>query len=273
MNIPLLRGLVGVLMVFGPIPLTMLFAHKLIGKPYAVIWPALLAVGLSAWGYYLFVNRIERRPLHEFSSTGAGRELGMGLLLGAVLVLLTLAGLALTGHYTVDGMHPVGGYLFLPLAGQILVGVSEELVMRGVVFQVTERALGVWAALMVSSLLFALGHLFTPAASNWAFANMLAVGVLQGALYLYTGRLWLCIGAHIGWNVMLEQGFSAVVSGHEQRTGVLSGQVTGSPLWTGGAFGIEASVVTLVVSLLAAAVFLLLAHRRGYLRPAHRQPV
>jgi hypothetical protein len=58
-------------------------------------------------------------------------------------------------------------------------------------------------------------------------------------------ELWLGIGLHLGWNFTASYVFSAVVSGHESRTGLIFGNLSGPDWMTGGAFGIEGSAVTL----------------------------
>ena len=70
-----------------------------------------------------------------------------------------------------------------------------------------------------------------------SLAIMLEAGVLLGAAYAVTGRLWLPIGLHIGWNFTEGSLFGMSVSGNAIDTGLLHGTLTGPPLLTGGAFG------------------------------------
>ena len=66
-------------------------------------------------------------------------------------------------------------------------------------------------------------------------------------LYLKTRLLWVCIGTHIAWNYCISQVFSSTVSGHAATEGLLRGELVGSSLLTGGAFGVEGSLVTLLL--------------------------
>ncbi|WP_240677183.1 hypothetical protein [Actinacidiphila soli] len=59
------------------------------------------------------------------------------------------------------------------------------------------------------------------------------------------------------------------VSGHT-AAGLLTADVDGPALLTGGSFGLEASIVPVVISVLLAAPMLVLAHRRGGLLPRQR---
>jgi hypothetical protein len=75
----------------------------------------------------------------------------------------------------------------------------EEIVVRGVVFRITEERLGTWAALAVSVVLFALLHLAGPGATVTSTVVVGAEGgVLLSAAYVLTRRLWLPNGIHFG---------------------------------------------------------------------------
>ena len=91
-------------------------------------------------------------------------------------------------------------------------------------------------------------------------------GVLLGACYLATRRMWLAIGVHAAWNFVEGGVFGATVSGY-QIPGWLRSTITGQEWLTGGTFGPEGSLVTLAVTSAASAALLVVAWRRGSLRP------
>lgn len=74
-------------------------------------------------------------------------------------------------------------------------------------------------------------------------------GVMLGAFYALTGRLWVSIGFHAAWNFTQGYIFGAAVSGGSLGTSLAtSSAVKGKPDWlTGGAFGPEASLPALIV--------------------------
>lgn len=260
---PAVRIVAGSLLTFAPVPVTMIVASKLVDKAYRVMWPQLLAALISFLVYRWFIRSTEKRALTEFSRHGAGRELGLGLLLGAGLVGSVFALLGLLGVYHLDGANALGAGLLLPLAELILVGLSEEMLFRGIVFRVTEKSLGSGWGIVVSAILFALGHLPNEGVTVLAIAALLAYSVMQAALYMRTRRLWLCIANHIAWNYCVGQVFSTAVSGHGAEKGLLRGQLSGPDLLTGGAFGVEGSVVTVVVIGAVAAYLLRSTTGRG----------
>jgi membrane protease YdiL (CAAX protease family) len=146
--------------------------------------------------------------------------------------------------------------MLVPLAELVLVGMAEEMMFRGVIFGVTERSLGSKPTIVISALLFSLAHLPNEGVSALAIAVIAVYGVMQAALYMKTRRLWACIGTHIAWNYCISQVFSSTVSGHAATDGLLRGELVGNAMLTGGVFGVEGSVITLLL-IAAAAAFLL----------------
>jgi membrane protease YdiL (CAAX protease family) len=256
MAYPLVRIVLGLVLTFAAVPLTMIIASKLVEKPYRIVWPQLLAAVFVWFGYRFYVRRIEKRLPAELATTGMARELGAGVLIGAGLVACTFAVLAALGAYQFGGVNAVSFMMLVPLAELVLVGMAEEMMFRGVIFGVTERSLGSKSAIVISALVFGLGHMPNEGVSVLAIAVIAAYGVMQAALYMKTRRLWVCIGTHIGWNYCLSQVFSSTVSGHAATDGLLRGKLVGDAILTGGAFGVEGSLIALLLIAAAAAFWL-----------------
>jgi len=87
----------------------------------------------------------------------------------------------------------------------------------------------------------------------------------MGAAFLWRRSLWLVIGIHASWNG-IEQAIGIPVSGHVDP-GLAITTVDGPALLTGGAFGLEASLVPILISVAISAVLLVAAHRRGAIVP------
>ena len=259
MAYPLVQIVLGMVLTFAAVPLVMGIASHVVEKPYRILWPQLLAALLVWCGYRFYVRHIEKRQPVELAMPGMARELGRGLLLGAGLVVLTFVVLAALGVYQLSGVNSLSVLLLLPLAELVLVGMAEEMMFRGILFGVTARALGSKAAIVISSLVFALAHLPNAGFSLLAILAITSYGVLQAALYMQTRRLWVCIGTHVGWNYCVSQVFSSTVSGHAATDGLLRGELLGNAMLTGGAFGVEASLVTVLLIGAVAAYVLRLA--------------
>jgi len=158
----------------------------------------------------------------------------------------------------------VAGGLLLSLAVFILVGYQEELLSRGYQLQNLIDGSALRWALFLSSVIFAALHVFNPGAGPTAIVGLIFAGYFLAFGWLRTGRLWLSIGLHIGWNFFEGTVFGFQVSGLDLFT-LMRHSVTG-PAWaTGGPFGPEAGAV--IVPSYALGILLIMAYTRRRQRP------
>jgi hypothetical protein len=182
-------------------------------------------------------------------------NLVLGLLGGAAAAVLVLTPplVARAAHFvpgTPGDQASPGSLLFIAIllaAGAI----GEELFFRGYGFQVLLANLGPYATVIPIGILFALGHGNNPNANWWGIGNTAAFGILFGYAYLRSRDLWLPIGLHIGWNFTLPL-FGVNLSGLRMRVTGYEMAWTAGPLWSGGEYGPEASILTSVVVVLLA---------------------
>jgi len=229
-------------------------------------------VGLSSGfgalaAYFAFRRWIDPAPGARVDGGRTATELGFGILIGVAIFCIVTAIAAVLGGFRIIGTRGWGDiWLWLGIA--LSSGMAEEAVFRGVIQRKLEAMFGTWAALVATSAFFGLAHLMNPGATMFAaFAIACEAGVMLGAAYLLTRRLWLPIGIHMGWNFTQGWVFSIPVSGSPPPKGLLETQLTGPEWLTGGAFGLEASFIALVVATGLGIAFLVLAHRKGEFRP------
>ena len=223
---------------------------------------ALVLVG----AYWAYVHWWERRPVRELSVSGAVPELLAGLLLGGLLFSGVVAVLAAFGAYSLEAVGTLGDLAAVVASMLPKMGAGaliEELLFRLLLLRLLERSFGTAWALAISSLVFGLAHLGNAGATP-LIGIMVGVeaGLLLGAAYLLTRRLWLCAALHLAWNFVQGAVFSIAVSGHS-GDGWLRGSLRGPAWLTGGAFGAEGSIASVVLCLAATGLLLMLAHRRG----------
>ncbi|GAA3206870.1 CPBP family intramembrane metalloprotease [Streptomyces sp. XM83C] len=224
---------------------------------------AVLAVFVYAW----VVGRTERRPVTEVSRRTAPGALMRGTLIGVLWFASVVANIAFLGYYDVKGWGSATGAAGL-FGFMAAASVTEELLFRGVLFRTMEDRWGLWGALIPTSALFGAWHLLNPDASLWgATVIALSAGPALGAAYVATRNLWVPIGVHFGWNFAASGLFSTEVSGNNTEQGLLDAATSGPTLLSGGDFGPEASLYTLVFGLIVTTGFLLLARRRGQVLP------
>ncbi len=223
-------------------------------------------------GYVLWVRWRERRPVQELGLRGATGETGLGLLIGGLMVALGVGAMAWGGAYQVQAVNgPAHALALLPLV--LSLAALEEILFRLILLRLMERWLGTGWGLFISSLLFGLAHLgMGPATVASTLLLGLEGGLLFGAAYLLTRRLWLCLGLHIGWNFVQMGIFSADATLALKRMGWLQASIDGPAWLTGGVHGMEASVPAALLCLSVGAALLTLAIRRGQwqARTAHQ---
>ena len=222
--------------------------------------PLVIAVHFAYVGY---VRLVERRRASELSGKGAVRETGAGMAVGAGLLAVNITIIAVLGYYEVTGSNPVS--VMLPaFAMAIASGYVEEVLFRGVLFRIIEESLGTWIALALTSLLFGFVHIMNPNATLFSsFAIAMEAGVLLGAAYVLTRRLWLAVGIHFAWNFTQGGIFGVRMSGITVD-GLLESQLSGPTLFSGGEFGVEASIFALVLGVGTGVWFLVKAGRKGH---------
>jgi membrane protease YdiL (CAAX protease family) len=231
---------------------------------------AVIALGMGIVAmliYRAYARFVERREATELSLSGAGRDWAIGALIGAGLYIACVLILMLLGIYKIEGMNPVS-FLIPAIAMAVKSGIFEELVFRGVLLKSIEDMLGTWAAVILSSATFGFLHLLNPDATlGGAIYITIEAGLLLAGAYLVTRRLWMAIGFHMAWNYVQSAVFSGIVSGGVDEPGLIRKTLTGSDLLTGGSFGMERSVIALILCTTAGVILLLIAKRRGHILP------
>ena len=222
-------------------------------------------VGLAAYAGY--VALVERRPVQELSLPGIGREVAQGFGLGAGLIALSLGTLAALGCATVRYVGH-GGSAGYWLAAFLGVAIFEELLIRGILYRILEEWLGSYAATALSGVFFGVSHLANPNAT-WlgAIGIALTAGLVLAASYSLTRRLWLAVGLHWGWNFVLGGFFGGIVSGTDTAEGIFHTALHGPEWLSGGKFGLEASVVPVVLCGLLTAWMVVKIRREGRVIP------
>jgi|CXWL01.1.fsa_nt_gi membrane protease YdiL (CAAX protease family) len=215
------------------------------------------------------VGLVERRKIPELGLRRALPDLAIGLALGGLLIAAIIGVMWGAGWVAIVATPITKVVESLKQAVQS--GVIEEVLMRIIIFRLLWRAAGVFPALILTALLFGALHLSNPDANVFSALCLVAGEGIGAGLYLLTGRVWMSIGMHAGWNFAQGWLFGSAVSGLDVFAGgpFQTRPVDGvAAMLSGGGFGPESSLASLVVSLLASIIFLSIAWRRGRFGPA-----
>jgi membrane protease YdiL (CAAX protease family) len=127
---------------------------------------------------------------------------GRSLLLTWLPMLYIVGGLGLSATF---GLPPAGVLAWI-LFNTFLVGLSEELMFRGVLLQAFRRTVSIWLAVVLTTVAFGAIHtlnVFMTGDLRTAVIQSVAAalsGLLFIALRLRTGSLWPCIVVHGLWD-------------------------------------------------------------------------
>lgn len=237
----------------------------------SVIEGAAMVAGVFA-ATWLFRCVIDKRP---WSGMALPRpqwgRLAAGFAAGAALMLLICA-----IQFGLGWVRPIGselgdtgavgaaGFLSGGLILMLAVGLSEELSDRGYLFQTVGERAPIWAAVLISGLIFGLLHLGNGGFSFGFLFSAVGVTAIFVVLRLLTGSLWFPIGYHASWNWAQYNlvGISNVNDRSEDHALVEVAQ-TGPRFWTGEAPSIEGGLLVILVEGVLLLLLLRAARRRG----------
>lgn len=221
-------------------------------------WISLLAQGGGTAGaifitllLWRFVNK---KTVKEIGFRGPAKDLGFGLLLGAISITVIFILLMLTGNIKLINSFSNPEFTMFTLSFLvmfILVGFFEEIFFRGyVISTMANRGNKKWVIYVVSALLFSIVHGTNPNVSMLGLVNIALVGLLFAYMFDKTNSLWLPIGYHITWNYFQGNVFGFAVSGTAPH-GIYNVSVAeGNNLLTGGTFGLEGGLMASLLILI-----------------------
>ena len=227
-----------------------LFANMSFDNPIMLLMTVFQVAG-SFLALWIATKFIDRKPLMSIGLSVKDKAnemlIGLGFALafigGLFFVLWLLGAITITGYV---GFKPG---VFIVSMMLFLAAFDEELIFRGYVLNNMMDSSSRWVALAGSSALFALMHAGNPSVwSNWVpMTELFAAGFILGISYTFTKNLWFPTFFHFGWNFF--QGlFGFEISGiNVDSWKMISHESTGNvpDIVSGGAFGIEGSVITL----------------------------
>ena len=218
-----------------------------------IFWLFLVVVGFRAIDWAVTRSRYEGEVLPLPRRTGWGAEWGVGAAVGWGLCLAAALPVLLTGNLHGQWRLRVGGTgaILLGLASLLAAALGEEAVFRGYGFRRLMAVLGPsWAAVLMS---VAFGvflvqanppsHIFMAIVDGTLFGMVLAMA------WLRTHALWLGWGLHFAYRAIAAVVLGLPLAGRGDFEALADTFVSGPRWLSGGAFGLDAALLTAVVML------------------------
>jgi len=170
-------------------------------------------------------------------SIGAATAVGCLIFVGSI-------GLLIGAHFELVQL------VSIPVSTIVLIffaATFEEFLFRGPIFKALGIRFGSNVAIISTSVLFGIAHMFNPSGGLLAIVNVTLAGVLLGAAVAKTKTLWYSLSFHIIWNLLVALFFGAVsglsfpIAYYTFNTSAVSPEMQ----WLlGSTFGIESGFVT-----------------------------
>jgi membrane protease YdiL (CAAX protease family) len=202
--------------------------------------------------YWVYVRVVEKRPARELAL--APRGIAFGALSGAGMISITTLSLFAFGAYEVIATRGLQTGLIGVAYVILIAALFEEVIFRCILFRILEEASSTLPALCLQSLIFAAMHIANveDRASTAEVITTVVSSTLMGALwtlvFVYSRKLWVVTAHHAAWNFAIIL-TGAPLSGLDDWLALapFGTRIHGASWLTGGVFGPENSVITLVV--------------------------
>lgn len=200
---------------------------------------------LTTWVFRTVVDR------QAFETVGfKGRNILTQILKGGAWAIGIQSIVFLLLYVTGAISAEIGAFEWINLLGFLvfflLISIHEEVIFRGYVTSLLAQNMHFIPALIIAALIFAAVHIGNADFTWMGFGSIFLGGYLLGILYLKYQNLYLPIGMHWFWNYYHGNILGFDVSGLDVPA-VLSLQLNGAEWWTGGEFGLEGSLLTVIL--------------------------
>lgn len=212
-----------------------------------------ITLAIIAWAVF-----IEKCPLEGIglAQKHAFRDFLLGWFFGGAFLTICVLLMVLFGGVQITGFHFSGINIlqFIPLLlAWSIQGHAEEVLARGFLFSSVAVKNSIPVGIVVSSIFFSLIHLGNDGLSLIPILDLTLFGILAALYYLKTGSIWGISGAHAAWNCFQGNVFGFPVSGTDAGTAFISVKQQGPDWLSGGAFGVEGSLISVTAQALVIA--------------------
>lgn len=187
-------------------------------------------------------------------SEGAGLFLLIGTALGSIMILSSAIILKVLKAYSFEKNEEFFsssvGNIIIAFVFFLVLAFFEEITVRGILYTGLRNDMGLVVTMIVTTIIFVVPHLKNKGINVFSVVSLILAGVMFNLLREYSGDIWMPFGFHFAWNFF--QGITGYnVSGGNEMIAIYKVTAKGKRYLDGGKFGIEASVVTIVIMVIS----------------------
>jgi membrane protease YdiL (CAAX protease family) len=208
------------------------------------------------------MGRFERRTFDDYGlpwRRAFGRRFWQGagfsfVSMSLLLVTMRLAGVFSFGAIALHGWDVwkyAAAWAVLLFLGALL----EDFFYRGYLLFTLTTGIGFWPAAIITSLLMGGMHYFNPSGRGLGPVSATMYCLVTCLVLRRTGDLWMPLGIHSAWAWGEVYFYGVPDSGFPANGHLFDASFHGNPLLTGGGFGPEASIFTLVLLAIWGVIF------------------
>lgn len=230
-------------------------------------------IGIAA--LVLLFTRLTRKDIFALYFGGQKgnnlKMLGLGAVTGFAMNGVCILAAYLHGDVRFEGGNISAWWLIVSFVVVFIQSATEELLVRGYLYQHIRAGRGVGKAMIASSLLFSLLHATNPGVTVLALVNIAAIALFFTLCVEYLDSLWFAMANHAMWNFTQNFLFGLPNSGLAATTSLLKPKAALGSLMYNVDFGVEAAFPAAVVCLAAAGtVYYIWRRRKPALAPASK---
>ncbi len=194
---------------------------------------------------WIFIKWVEKKSIKLPSKKKKVKQVMFGLFLGAVLPVITVAVMVSTKSFKFEGINEVK-YLYFWLPALLFNAITTEYLLRGYLFQLYKREYGVIASVVITTLLYISLNFHILKMGKIEMATLIVFNILLCVLLELTSSMVVTISVRFFYSLLSTFALGSLPLS-EGYPALLKYKLSGNSFITGGANGIEGSIIPLTV--------------------------
>ena len=194
---------------------------------------------------FIFIKWVEKKSIKLPSKKKKVKQVMFGLFLGAVLPVITVAVMISTKSFKFEGINEVK-YLYFWLPALLFNAITTEYLLRGYLFQLYKREYGVIASVVITTLLYISLNFHILKMGKIEMATLIVFNILLCVLLELTSSMVVTISVRFFYSLLSTFALGSLPLS-EGYPALLKYKLSGNSFITGGANGIEGSIIPLTV--------------------------